>query len=94
MAEGQEEQIAIWNVNNALDTLLARLGNPSEYKLYVTGDNNYRFQVYPEYKANRLKVPRPQHLKAVKDHLIVNWGATQSDGCEADDLLGIEQRDQ
>lgn len=90
MAEGQEEQIAIWNANNALDTLLMRLGN-SEYKLYVTGEGNFRFKVYPEYKANRLKQPRPQHLQAVKDHLIVNWKAIESKGCEADDLLGIEQ---
>jgi 5'-3' exonuclease len=90
MAEGQEEQIAIWNVNKALETLLVRLNDPP-YKLFVTGENNFRFSVYPEYKANRLKVPRPTHLKAVKDHLIVNWKAIESDGCEADDLLGIEQ---
>lgn len=90
MAAGEPEQIALWNANKGLETLLSRLGNP-EYKLFVTGRENFRFRVYPEYKANRLKMARPEHLQVVKDHLIVNWNAVESDGCEADDLLGIEQ---
>lgn len=33
---------------------------------------------------------RPRHLKYVRDYLL-SIGAILSDGCEADDLLGIEQ---
>lgn len=90
MAEGDAEQIAIWNANKAIESLLDKLNAP-DYVLFVTGENNFRFRVYPEYKANRIKQPRPIHLQAVKDHLIVNWKAVESEGCEADDLCGIEQ---
>jgi len=62
-----------------------------EYKAFLTGDNNFRYKVFPEYKANRLKNARPIHLKACNEHLVNNWNAVVTDGCEADDLLGIEQ---
>ncbi len=90
MAEGDSEQVACWNANKAIESLIYKLNDPT-FTLFVTGENNFRHQVYPEYKANRLKLQRPQHLQAVKDHLLVNWNAVESDGCEADDLCGIEQ---
>lgn len=89
MAEGQPEANAIWNLNNGLESLLAAW-NIREYHLFVTGPNNFRYAIYPEYKANRATTPRPEHLTACKTHLITEYGATQSDGCEADDLIGIE----
>lgn len=88
MAEGQPEANAIWNLNNGLEHLLASW-NIRDYHLFVTGGNNFRYAVYPEYKANRTSV-RPEHLQACKAHLMSAYGATQSEGCEADDLIGIE----
>jgi len=90
MAEGQDEQIAIWNTNSAIEKILAQW-NIQDFQLYVTGENNFRYKIYPEYKANRLKLPRPTYLELCKQHLVKNWGAIQSDGCEADDLIGIDQ---
>lgn len=89
MAEGQGVTQALWNVDKALDGLLARLNMPS-FQLYLTGDNNFRYTIYPEYKANRPK-ERPEYLKDVKQHLVNSYGAVVSDGCEADDLCGIDQ---
>lgn len=88
MAEGQSEQIACWNFNAAMDKLLADLNVP-KYKMYCTGPNNFRYNVYPEYKANRGE--DPTFRAVVKQYAIEHWGAILSDGCEADDLLGIEQ---
>jgi 5'-3' exonuclease len=90
MAEGQSEQIARWNVNAAIEKIIADW-NLNEIKLFITGENNFRYGIYPEYKANRLKTPRPKFLEVCKQHLVDHWGAIRSDGCEADDLLGIEQ---
>lgn len=89
MAEGQGEQIAIWNVNTAIEGLLKDL-NTSEFQLYLTGDSNFRYAIYPEYKANRAKLQRPSALKVVKQHMMKEWGACMSEGCEADDMLGVD----
>ena len=64
------------------------------YYPYLTGSNNFRYKYNPEYKANRKDKPRPEWLQAVQEHLVVNWNAQVSDGCEADDLMAIEQTKQ
>jgi DNA polymerase-1 len=92
MAEGQGEQIAIWNANYAIESLLRDINtsNNNEYQLYLTGENNFRYNVYPEYKANRIKMQRPTYLPAVRQHMMEKWGAFMSEGCEADDMLGVD----
>jgi DNA polymerase-1 len=90
ITEELDEASAVWEVNKSIERLLADT-NASAYKLYLTGGNNFRYSIFPEYKANRLKTVRPRHLQAVKDSLVRNWDAIVSDGCEADDLLSIEQ---
>lgn len=89
IAEGQDEGNAIWNTQAALDGLLAAW-NIHDYQLFVTGEGNFRYGVYPEYKANRNNQPRPRHLQACKDYLVREHRASLSHGCEADDLIGIE----
>lgn len=90
MAEEYDEQVAKWNTNDAIEKILAQW-NIKDFKLFVTGENNFRYNIYPEYKANRLRTTRPKYLEVCKQHLVTEWGAIRSDGCEADDLLGIEQ---
>jgi hypothetical protein len=60
-------------------------------ELYITGRENFRFDVYPEYKANRKDAAKPTHYQAIRDYLIKYHGAVVSNGCEADDLLGEAQ---
>jgi DNA polymerase-1 len=88
MAEGQGENIAVWNANDAVEKKLKEL-NTNEFQLYLTGGGNFRYNIYPEYKANR-PPERPTHLKAVKEHLVREWGAVLAEGCEADDLIGVD----
>ena len=90
ITEGQDLQLAIWEANHSIERLIAAC-NASEYKLYLTGESNFRYNIFPEYKANRLKTVRPTHYDDVKKSMVGNWNAIVSEGCEADDLLSIEQ---
>lgn len=89
-AEQEEEWVAISRTGNMVEAILAATGADS-YELWLSGSNNFRYQVYPEYKANRLTVTRPRHEKAVKQFLTETWKANWSEGCEADDMVGVRQ---
>ena len=63
------------------------------YVIYLTGSNNFRKEIFPEYKANRKDKVPPIWLQQCREYLVTEWNAIVSDGCEADDLLGINQTD-
>lgn len=80
-----------------LDTLVDRIlvgSNAQESTIYLTSTDksNYRFEIYPEYKANR-KAPKPTWYEELRAHLISEWQAKVIFGMEADDALGINQTD-
>lgn len=88
-AENEDLGIALHYVDRTLEDIVAGSGADS-YQLYLTGKGNFRYKVFPEYKQGRAKQQRPRHLASVRDYLI-DLGAVVSDGCEADDLLGVAQ---
>ena len=58
-------------------------------ELWLTAGTNFRYSVYPEYKANRKDTYRPKWEKETKQYLVDHWGANATNGIEADDMLGI-----
>jgi len=62
-----------------------------DYQVFLTGKGNFRHEiaVTHEYKGNRKDVEKPQHLAAIRKHMINNWEAIVSKNEEADDLIGI-----
>lgn len=70
---------------------IAEACNQSSMELWLSGKNNFRYDVFPEYKANRLDAKRPKWEHEVKDYMRVHYAANTSDGCEADDMLGVRQ---
>lgn len=88
-AENEDLEIAIWRMEEMIDNTLAET-SADEFSIFLSGENNFRYDIYPEYKANR-KQPKPRHLIACKEYLIDKYAAQVSEGCEADDLLGIAQ---
>jgi 5'-3' exonuclease len=86
-AESEEEEFAIARAQEMVFNILRSIGADSA-ELWLTGKNNFRSKVYPEYKMNRKDAYRPKHEKAVKEHFRKVWDANTSDGCEADDMLG------
>lgn len=60
-----------------------------DYRLYLTGKDNFRYKVYPRYKGHRPE-ERPVLLEDTRTYAIEEWLAEPVDGMEADDKIGIE----
>lgn len=90
-SENDPLDIAIFRVTDSIEQTLAAVGADS-YQVWLSDkrENNFRREIYPEYKANRTQ-PAPVHLDAVKQYLIDKWQANVALKQEADDALGIQQ---
>lgn len=88
--ENSDVNIACWQAGEMMTRILHET-NAVGYRCYLTGSNNFRYLLYPDYKANRKDVPRPRHYQAVREYLTTTWNATVTDGYEADDAMGVEQ---
>lgn len=64
----------------------------TDYKLFVSGGNNFRYDIDPTYKANRTGSD-PKWREALRLHLIKEWNAYECVGFEADDMCGVEQKE-
>lgn len=89
-SEQEDLGIAKYRLEEMIDLTIQAVG-ADEFSLYLSGPKNFRYDVFPEYKANRQKQVRPRHLTDLKEYLQHKYNAVVSDGCEADDCLGIEQ---
>lgn len=58
------------------------------FQLYLTGRDNFRMELYPEYKANRT-ADKPKMYHVIRTYLEECWGAIVVDGMEADDAVAI-----
>lgn len=86
-AENEEVDVAMWRCDDTLHTILHNVG-ATEHKIFLTGEGNFRKSIDPEYKANRTYT-RPRWLELCREHLVKRWGASVTDGIEADDAIGI-----
>ena len=66
-------------------------GTKSHRKFFLTGRGNFRNDIAKTavYKGNRKDVEKPAHLDALRNHLIFKYDALVTQGCEADDAIGI-----
>ena len=88
--EKEEEAIAKWRIDEMIQECLTAV-EATEYKVFLSGSNNFRYDVNPTYKANRSNKPKPKHLPALREHLVSKWKAEIAEGMEADDYLAIDQ---
>jgi DNA polymerase-1 len=90
--EDEDEGTAINTMATFIeDLLLFDLLDYEETEIFLTGDTNFRHDVAvtAPYKGNRKDVRKPKHLPLLRDYLVKAWGATISDGQEADDEIAI-----
>lgn len=60
-----------------------------EVVVAFTNKLNFRKDIFPEYKANRVGKPRPHLVKILREYCEQTYKTAALDGLEADDLLGI-----
>lgn len=89
-SEDADEEICILRLDKLVRDILYMV-NATHHIAYLSGSNNFRKELYPEYKANRKDKPLPKWLNLCREYLVTEWGAKVTDGCEADDLLGAAQ---
>lgn len=88
--ECEPEDKAIMLVDIMLSDIRARYpGYKSVICLSGVGNFRHSISTRANYKGNRAGASQPTHLKAIRNHLILNHGALVSFHEEADDLLGI-----
>lgn len=68
--------------------------NAEQYMCFLTGKDNFRKEINPEYKAHRKNIPAPKWLQDCREYLVIDWKAKVTDGIEADDALGINQTEE
>ena len=90
VSEDVDLSIAISRLNYSINHILEDSGC-SEYKLFVSGEGNFRKEIDPSYKLHRADKPTPKWREALRLHLIESWGAIECNGYEADDACGIHQ---
>ena len=84
-----DEKIALSRINSYLDNILFDSG-ASDYIVFLTGNNNYRKVIYPEYKANRTQ-EKPKHYELIREYLMNHEAAVMCEDEEADDVMGYSQ---
>lgn len=73
----------IQNILRDLDT--------DQYRIFISGPDNFRKKVCPEYKANRKDTTPPKHLQAAKEYILDHWDGELTYGYEADDGMSLAQ---
>ena len=86
----EDSWVALQRVDELMQRIIAETG-ASDFKAFLTGSDNFRYEYNPEYKANRKDTRRPVWLQQAREHLVMRWEASVEDGQEADDAMGIYQ---
>ncbi len=87
------ENIAMARMDESIGKILEFLGT-NDYRCYLTSSDhsNFRYDIHPEYKANRVQ-KKPTHYHLLRDFLLNCHGAEMVYGQEADDALAQAQTD-
>ena len=56
---------------------------------FLTGEGNFRYKYYPEYKANRKDKDKPVHYSGIRQYMMDRWKAVDCIGMEADDAISL-----
>lgn len=90
VTKDEHESVAIFQTEELVKRILQET-EATSYISYLTGPNNFRYKVNPEYKANRKDVEKPKHLGICRDFIMNYYNGVMCDGYEADDAMGIKQ---
>ena len=80
------------NISNKLDRIM-EAANCDTYMFFLTTKFNFRDDLVDDYKANRKEEDRPVNLAWAKRFAIKQLNAHFKKGMEADDLIGIHNKE-
>lgn len=93
--EANEDKYAI-NLNDAVDHAIGGIQQILDQtgcktcELYFTSDYNFRYDVDPNYKANRVGLRRPEGLDEIKVELLKHYSGMICTEYEADDMVAYK----
>lgn len=90
---GNQEERTLEDCQKELDRYLFNILNvtESDYFIGFLTARSFRYDIYPEYKANRKKSESPVHLHNLIKYVQDKYGFVKVEGYEADDLLATYQ---
>lgn len=88
----EDEDIGIleYRIHKMIDKIVEEVAADT-YLLYISGGENFRKKIDPEYKANRKNKIQPKWRQDAVEYISAMSGCVTTDGIEADDAMGIEQ---
>lgn len=95
-AEGFIQEKSFEEVCTEADVWLAKVLtslNTDEYIAAFTVGRGFRYELYPEYKGNRVGFEKPKYFQELKEFLLTQKHFTYQIGLEADDIINILKRD-
>lgn len=82
--------VALYRVDKLMREIIEASAS-DQYQVWISGSNNYRKTIYPDYKANRKDMVPPVWRQECLEFLVTEHGAKLAPFGEADDMLGINQ---
>ena len=91
--QGIEAEPVEFCLNGVKETIrsLCDATEADDYIIFLTGKDNFRYKVSPDYKANRKDAAKPVHYDSIRRYLQDHHPSSVSVGEEADDELGRYQ---
>jgi len=91
--EDEPEELAIYRVDVLIQQIIEAT-DATSMRVFVKGKGNFRYKIYPEYKANRKDMVDPIWRESCHQHLLKAYEAEEAHGMEADDMMGINQQEE
>lgn len=91
---GIQEDRTLEDCQKELDRYLESIliNSKSDHFIGFLTTRSFRYDIYPEYKANRKDKEKPKYLQELRNYVIDKYKFVKIDGYEADDLLASYQR--
>ena len=70
------------------EDIIYEFGNDLKYQSFLTGKNNFRYDVAKDYKAQR-PTEKPVLINFARDYIVEEYDAVVTEGEEADDAIAI-----
>lgn len=86
----EDQGVALFRAEDLIRRIL-RETESDTYSLYIGGTDNFRYEIYPDYKGNRKDTKQPTWYEDVRAFVVQDFNGVIINGRETDDEMGIEQ---